>query len=130
MQRILIIDDDEQMRALLGDILERAGYEVMEAANGLEGMRRMRAQLADMVITDLIMPEKEGVETILELRRDFPAVPVVAMSGGGRDGVRDYLHIAARLGAVRTIAKPFTRQEILDAVSTSLAARAAKGQGF
>jgi CheY-like chemotaxis protein len=120
MQRILVIDDDEQMRALLRDILERAGYEVTEAQHGLEGLKLFRARPADLVVTDLIMPEKEGVETILELRAEYPEVPIIAVSGGGRNGPRDYLEIAARLGARRTVAKPFTRQEILAAVQQSL----------
>jgi len=120
MQRILVIDDDEQMRALLRDILERAGYEVSEAQHGLEGLKLFRARPADLVVTDLIMPEKEGVETILELRAEFPEVPIIAVSGGGRNGPRDYLEIAARLGARRTVAKPFTRQEILAAIQQSL----------
>jgi CheY-like chemotaxis protein len=120
MQRILVIDDDEQMRALLRDILERAGYEVTEAQHGLEGLKLFRARPADLVVTDLIMPEKEGVETILELRAEYPEVPIIAVSGGGRNGPRDYLEIAARLGARRTVAKPFTRQEILVAVQQSL----------
>ena len=120
MQRILVIDDDEQMRALLRDILERAGYEVTEAQHGLEGLKLFRARPADLVVTDLIMPEKEGVETILELRAEYPEVPIIAVSGWGRNGPRDYLEIAARLGARRTVAKPFTRQEILAAVQQSL----------
>src|SRR5688572_234064 len=86
MQRILVIDDDEQVRALLYEILDRAGFKVVEATNGVEGLKLYRAQPADLVITDLIMPEKEGVETILELRREFPDVRVVAISGGGRNG--------------------------------------------
>jgi DNA-binding response OmpR family regulator len=122
MQRVLIIDDDEQVRALLYEILDRAGFEVIEATNGTEGMKLYRSQPADLVITDLIMPEKEGVETILELRREFPNVRVVAISSGGRNSGRDYLPIAAQLGARRTVAKPFSRQEILDAVRDTLAA--------
>jgi DNA-binding NtrC family response regulator len=122
MKRVLIIDDDEQLRALLFEILDRAGFEVIEAANGEEGLKRYREQPIDLVITDLIMPEKEGVETIVELRREFPNARVVAISGGGRAGGRDYLPIAARLGASRTVAKPFTSQEILEAVRETLAA--------
>ena len=122
MQRVLVIDDDEQLRALLYEILDRAGFEVVEASNGVEGIKLYRSQPTDLVITDLIMPEKEGVETIMELRRDFQNVRVVAISGGGRSGGRDYLPIAARLGAHRTVAKPFSRQEILDAVRDTLAA--------
>jgi CheY-like chemotaxis protein len=122
MQRVLIIDDDEQVRALLYEILERAGFAVIEAINGAEGLKLYRSQPTDLVITDLIMPEKEGVETILELRREFPDARVVAISGGGRNGGRDYLLIAAQLGARRTVAKPFSRQDILDAVRGALAA--------
>jgi CheY-like chemotaxis protein len=121
MKRILIIDDDEQMRALLSDILEHAGYGVTEASNGKEGLERFQADPADLVITDLIMPEKEGVETILELRRQRPEARIIAISGGGRGGACDYLSIAARLGVRRTVAKPFTRHEILEAVSAGLA---------
>ena len=121
MKRVLIIDDDEQLRALLHEILERAGFAVIESANGVEGLRLFRNDLADLVITDLIMPDKEGVETILELRREFPEARVIAISGGGRNGSANYLPIAARLGARRTVTKPFSRQEILDAVRETLA---------
>jgi DNA-binding response OmpR family regulator len=120
MYRILVIDDDEQIRALLSQMLERAGYQVVEAANGDEGLRLFRTQSADLVITDLIMPEKEGIETILELRREFPQVQVIAISGGGKYNPRDYLPIARQLGACATISKPFSRQEILDAVQAAL----------
>jgi DNA-binding response OmpR family regulator len=122
VQRVLIIDDDEQVRAFLFEILERAGFAVVEAANGMEGLKLYRSQPTDLVITDLIMPEKEGVETIVELRREFPNARVIAISGGGRSGTKDYLAIAAKLGARRTVAKPFSRQELLDAVRDTLAA--------
>ena len=122
MQRVLVIDDDEQMRALLYEILDRAGFAVMEASNGVEGLKLYRNQPADLVITDLIMPEKEGVETIMELRSQFPNARIIAISGGQRAGGRDYLPIAAKLGARRTVAKPFSRQEILEAVRETLMA--------
>ncbi len=121
MPRVLVIDDDEQVRALLFEILDRAGFDVVEASNGAEGLVCYRAQPADLVITDLIMPEKEGVETIIELRREFPAARIIAISGGGRNAGRDYLQIAAQLGARQTVSKPFTRQQILDAVRETLA---------
>src|SRR5690349_14924753 len=121
MSRILIIDDDEQIRSLLRQMLERAGHEIIDASNGVEGMHIFRAENPDLVITDLIMPEKEGIETLTELRREFPTVPVIAMSGGGRLGTRDYLPIAKQLGARRTIAKPFSRDEMLEAVKSVLA---------
>lgn len=121
MSRILIIDDDEQIRSLLRQMLERAGHQIIDAGNGVEGMQIFRAETPDLVITDLIMPEKEGIETLTELRREFPTVPVIAMSGGGRLGTRDYLPIAKQLGARRTIAKPFSRDEMLEAVKSVLA---------
>jgi CheY-like chemotaxis protein len=120
MPKILVIDDDEQVRALLHEILDRAGFEVVEAANGVEGVKAYRSAPTDLIITDLIMPEKEGVETILEIRGEFPSARIVAISGGGRNGARDYLSIAAKLGARRVVAKPFSRQEILDAVQAAL----------
>jgi CheY-like chemotaxis protein len=122
MQRVLVIDDDEQVRALLYEILDRAGFAVIEASNGVEGLKLYRSQPVDLVITDLVMPEKEGVETIMELRSQFPNTRIIAISGGQRAGARDYLPIAARLGAHRTVAKPFSRQEILEAVRETLAA--------
>ena len=121
MQRILVIDDDEQVRELLAEILAQAGYHITEAVNGEVGLKLFRAQPADLVITDLIMPEKEGMETILALRKEFPKVRIIAVSGGGRSTTLDYLPIAKSLGARRTLAKPFTRQEILDAVRDTLA---------
>src|SRR4026207_79581 len=122
MQRVLVIDDDEQMRALLYEILDRAGFAVMEASNGVEGLKLYRNQPADLAITDLIRPEKEGVETIMELRSQFPNARIIAISGGQRAGGRDYLPIAAKLGARRTVAKPFSRQELLEAVRETLMA--------
>jgi len=122
MSRILVIDDDEQVRALLSEILRRAGHDVAEAVNGADGLAQYQARPADLVITDLIMPEKEGVETILELRKAYPTVRIIAISGGGRAGPRNLLPIAAAVGARRVIVKPFSRQEILEAVRESLAA--------
>lgn len=125
MKRILVIDDDELMRSMLSQMLGRAGYEIILAANGHEGLKQFHAHAPfDLVITDLIMPGKEGIETMMELRHDHPALPIIAISGGGRTTGRDYLPIAAQLGARRTVAKPFTRQEILEAVQDVLAAPA------
>ena len=120
MKQILVIDDDPQVRALLVEILTHEGYEVVAASNGVEGLNRFRECPSDVVITDLIMPEKEGFETIFALRREFPGVGVIAISGGGRVEASDYLPIAKMLGARFTIAKPFTSGEILDAVRAVL----------
>ena len=119
--RILIIDDEEQIREMLAQMLTREGYEVVHANNGKEGMKACREQKVDLIITDIIMPEKDGIEMILELRRDFPHLKVIAISGGGRLGPDGYLEMAQKLGAHRTFFKPFNRQEILDAVQELLA---------
>lgn len=118
--RILIIDDEEQIREMLGQMLTREGYEVVHADNGKEGMKVCRGQKVDLIITDIIMPEKDGIEMILELRHDFPHLKVIAISGGGRLGPDGYLEMAQKLGAHRTFFKPFNRKEILDAVQELL----------
>jgi len=116
MKRILIIDDNDQLRSLLREILELGNYVVTEAPNGDIGARLFRQQPADLVITDIFMPEKEGLETIRELRRDFPDVKIIAISGGGSRGALGYLPTAKKLGAHRTFIKPFEMLELLAAV--------------
>jgi CheY-like chemotaxis protein len=120
MPRILLVDDDELLRPMLHEALERYGYEVVEACNGREALERYRDDPADLVLTDLLMPDKEGLETIRELRGNWPDVRIVAMSGCGR---REYLEIARRIGAGHILAKPFSHQEMLDAIQTALAPR-------
>jgi CheY-like chemotaxis protein len=116
---ILLIDDEETFRAALRQFLSRAGYDVVEAANGLEAIKSFRERPADMVITDIIMPEKEGIETLIELRQDLPDVKMIAMSGGGWYGTEIDFDMAKKLGA-RTLDKPFTLQELLDMVQELL----------
>lgn len=125
MVKILLIDDDELLREGLSRALGSAGYEVEEAGNGLDGLRAFRARGADVVITDLVMPEREGIETIVELHRDFPTVPIIAISGGLRSGSLDVLHVAGLLGATATIAKPFEIGELLAAVDRAAGDRTA-----
>ena len=120
MACILIIDDDDQPRHILQQVLTRAGYEVIEACDGNEGLQRFRATPADVIITDILMPEKEGLETIIDLRREFPRAKIIAMSGGGRAGNLNFLDVASRLGAQRTLEKPFDLQAMLRAVSELL----------
>ena len=120
MARILVIEDDVEVREVLRRILEHAGYEVEEASDGEEGIKRYREKQADLVITDIIMPKKEGIETITDLRIEFPDVKVIAMSGGGRLGPEPYLEVAKGFGANRIIMKPFSTGEILDAVQEVL----------
>ena len=120
MSRILIIEDEEQTRRMIVEVLQRAGYEVSEARDGVEGLRRYRESPTDLIITDILMPGKEGLETIMELRRDFPRIKIIAMSGGGRTGNLNFLDIAERLGAQRTLQKPFHLQEVLQCVQALL----------
>ena len=116
MSTILVMDDEDEARTILRKMLERAGYQVMDAADGHEGMRLLREQGADLIIIDIIMPEKEGLETITELRRDFPEVKIIAISGGGRSHPDEYLHLAKKFGAHLTFPKPFEEEELLEAV--------------
>jgi DNA-binding response OmpR family regulator len=116
MARILVIDDEPSVRELLYAILIEEGYEVVEAADGKAGMRLFQESPADLVITDLIMPEKEGIETIMDLRRDFPDVKIIAMSGGGIIQAEDYLGMARGVGAHRGFEKPFGVSDMLKAV--------------
>ncbi len=120
MRRILVIDDEPEIRGLLRDILEPAGYEVMEAHNGNAGIALHQRHPADLIVTDILMPEKEGIETILELRGRFPAVKILAMSGGGNQGNLQPLRDATRFGALRGISKPFQTDEVLLAVLAAL----------
>jgi len=113
---ILIIDDDEQILALLSRSMEMAGFAAVTASDGREGQRRLEEQHFDIVITDLIMPEKEGMETISHIRRHFPGVKIIAISGGGRIGPESYLPAALDLGADRAFAKPFAVDELVAAV--------------
>jgi DNA-binding response OmpR family regulator len=114
--RILIIDDDDQVRALLRQILSRDAHEVIEASNGKQGAQVFHEQPVDLVITDLVMPEREGIETIVELRRTHSDIQVIAMSGGGAGDAETYLQGARLLGARRVLRKPFGRQDLLEAV--------------
>lgn len=124
MPRILVIDDDDLIRVMLTQMLEDAGYAVAVAQNGDEGIKLFREQPADLIITDIIMPEKEGWETIVELRRDYPRVKIIAISGGGRIGPYSYLMVAKRFGAERVFTKPLKKEELLKAVRELLAEQA------
>ncbi len=116
MARILVVDDDEQVRTTLRQTLEREGYDVVDAHDGNAGMKRFWKEGADLVITDIIMAEKEGLETIMVLSRDFPEVKIIAISGGGRVGPDEYLSMAKKFGAHLTLTKPFDREALLSAV--------------
>ena len=117
MARILLVDDDDHVRRPVQMNLTRTGHQVTEARNGREAMDIYRREQFDVVITDLIMPEQEGLETIQQLKRQNPKVKVIAISGGGRLSANNYLQLAERLGAQRTLAKPFTTEELVKAIA-------------
>jgi len=119
--RILIIEDDAEVRELLSTLLSRAGYEISEACDGVEGIHAFRTDPSDLIITDLVMPGKEGLETIVDLRNEFPDLKIIAISGGGLDGQNNYLNAARLCGATMTFRKPFKNQEIIDAANKLLA---------
>jgi len=123
MGEIIIIEDDELLRQMLVRWLGANGYPVREAGNGHEGLRLMRERPATLVITDLVMPDMEGIETIRHLRRGYPQTKIVAISGGGVGDANGYLKIASELGAHRTFAKPFFPGELLCAVQELLQPR-------
>ncbi|HYT72058.1 MAG TPA: response regulator [Gemmatimonadales bacterium] len=116
MARILIIDDDAGIRQSLRALLERAGHDVADARDGGAGLRIHAAQRADLIITDLFMPDYDGIETIRELRRTDPTVKIIAMSGGGFDGTVDLNADAKSLGAQHSLRKPLDGRELLEAV--------------
>ncbi|NOX76041.1 MAG: response regulator [Gammaproteobacteria bacterium] len=121
MAKILVVDDELQIRVMLKYMLEQDQHDVIEAQNGTDGSRLYRETQPDLIITDLVMPEKNGIDMLLELRKDFPAVCVLAISGGGGiTGAFDYLPIAKLVGASDVLRKPFGMQELREAVRKAL----------
>lgn len=120
-QRIMVVDDDPGIRRALHILLSRAGYRVTQARDGMEALRLWRDTGGDLVITDLHMPEKDGIEMIVELMSHTPGIRIIAMSGGGQTRRLDLLGNATMLGAVLTIEKPFTLNEMMSTVRRALA---------
>jgi len=120
MARILLVDDEDLVRQLFEAVLELEQHEVTTASDGNGALAALANGTFDVVVTDIVMPDKEGIEMIMEMRKMKPDLPIIAMSGGGRGSSSDYLEMAALLGAKRTLAKPFSAQELLDAVSAVL----------
>ena len=115
---ILIIDDEEQIRKMLRQMIEKNGYNVFEASDGGEGLQCVKHNHIDLIITDIFMPGKEGIETIIELKRDYPDITIFAMSGGGSVGPETFLKITNQLGVVETFTKPIDRKALLHAIDT------------
>ena len=116
MKRILLIEDDELMRGMVRQMLELEDFEVIEAADGNEGLAAYRKHPTDLVITDIIMPHKDGLNTIDDLLREFPRARIIAISGGGSIKPERYLSVAKILGANRILEKPFSRKQLLEAI--------------
>ena len=119
---VLIIDDNELLRDTMRRAFEAAGHTASLARNGEEGVEALAARLPDVVVTDIIMPEREGVETIIAIRQAHPALPIVAISGGGRMTAMSLLDLAAKFGADATLQKPFRPKELI-ALAEDLAAK-------
>jgi CheY-like chemotaxis protein len=117
---ILLVDDNEDARVTVARILDMAGYRVTQAPNAKVGTAMLKEHRPDLVITDIFMPEGDGFEMLNLLRGQLPAIPVIAISGGGVQHGLDVLAIAARLGAKKVLYKPFARRQLLDAIAEAL----------
>jgi CheY-like chemotaxis protein len=117
MARILIIDDEAQIRMMLSQMLSNEGHAVEAAEDGMAGLKAVKTNPFDIVITDIIMPEKEGIETIMHLKKLYPAIRIIAISGGGRLDPKSILNYAGKLGAEYTFQKPIDRQDLLNAIN-------------
>jgi two-component system, chemotaxis family, chemotaxis protein CheY len=120
---ICVIDDDALLRQTVGRILSGAGYAVVNAADGSKGIEVIERTSPVLVITDIVMPNQEGIETIIEAKRRFPAIPIIAISGGGPSGSRNFLEVARKLGADDCLAKPFRPAALLGKVAHLLESR-------
>jgi DNA-binding response OmpR family regulator len=128
MARILLIEDDDSVRYMLGQTLTHFGHTVIEARNGKEGLELFQSASADLVITDIVMPEKEGLEVLMALRKEQPPVKIIAMSGGGRGVAADYLRAAKLMGAAKVLTKPFSTDVLIAAINEVLSAGPASAQ--
>ena len=120
MRHILIVDDDEQVRISLSMCLERAGFDISQARDGEEALKLNGQRRADLIILDLLMPGKEGLETLMALRKDENRPRVIAISGGSKSLSADFLPAALKLGADKALKKPFGNAELIDAVNALL----------
>jgi CheY-like chemotaxis protein len=120
MAQILVIDDEEGVRRAMAKVLVRAGHDVLEASDGKVALSLLRGQTPDLVICDLFMPEMDGVEVLRELRRDYPDLRVVAISGGAYQGKVQLLDVAKGLGAAAVLKKPFDLEQLLSVVKEQL----------
>ena len=120
MAKILVIEDDPGIRKMIELTLTRAAHQVTLTNDGDQGLKSFRAEQPDLVISDIVMPNKEGIETIMEIRKLAPAIPIIAMSGGGLNIGTQYLGVAQKLGANAILSKPFRTAELVDLVAQIL----------
>ena len=120
MKKILVIDDDETVNDMIVQLLSEAGYEAESAYDGRRGLELLEAKPFDLIVTDIVMPEKEGLETIIAIRRISRTLPIIAISGGGRIDPEQYLNMAQQFGADYTFQKPFDNNAFLGAVRECL----------
>ena len=121
MATVLIVDDEEQLRVLMRQALEQAEFKVIDAKDGKEALDLYRKQPTDLVVMDILMPGQDGLESIIQLRREFPTVKIIAITGGSEMiGVLNYLEVAKMLGARRTLHKPFDLKELVEAAEAEL----------
>jgi CheY-like chemotaxis protein len=117
MARILIADDDSEIRITLQKLLQMVGHEVELAKDGLEAVRILDTETFDLMVTDIVMPNQEGLESIMQARQRHPDLHLIAMSGGGKDRTENYLRMAKSFGAEAIFMKPFSPREMLDKVN-------------
>jgi DNA-binding response OmpR family regulator len=120
MPKILVIDDDAMIRNTIARILRAQSFDVLLAEDGVKGLASFRHEKPDLVLTDILMPDKEGIETISEIKREAAHAKIIAMSGGGRVGNADFLTMARKLGASDVISKPFVPQDLVDLIKHCL----------
>ncbi|MCK4950267.1 MAG: response regulator [Gammaproteobacteria bacterium] len=121
MATVLVVDDEESVRDMVTKMIEPAGYDVIEAGNGAEACDACKEAPVDLIITDIVMPEKNGIDLIMDVKKEFPDIPVIAISGGGGiTGRYDYLEIAKLVGAKNILKKPFSMKELRSAVGNIL----------
>jgi Response regulator containing CheY-like receiver, AAA-type ATPase, and DNA-binding domains len=118
---VLIVDDEEMVRLTLCQLLEREGHKIVTAVNGAEALAMLAVTDVDLVVTDMIMPDKDGVETIIAIRKRWPKLRILAISGGGRTRNLDFLKYAKSVGADAILPKPFNRAELIQAVADATA---------
>ena len=120
MAHILLVEDEQLVSETLASAMVSSGHTVVTASNGVEGLKRFAEQAFDLVVTDIIMPDKEGIEMILDMRRRKPEAKIIAMSGGGRIGSVEFLTMAASVGAMATLKKPIHLAKFLSVLTDSL----------